>query len=81
MKQFEDRGVMLGLVGLEVQVERDDRHVVVLDGADAQAVSERVPHDRREHESRIDTDVGEPRSIDSRHDTDTAVESSRASAC
>ena len=77
---FEPLGIGSGSTG-DLQVERDDRHVVVLDGADAQAVPERVPHDRRKHESRIGTDVGKPRSIDSCHDTDTAVEPSRASAC
>ena len=82
-----DGGQPFPLVGIgaraavDLQDERDDRHAVVLDGAHAQPVRQRVPHDRRKAERRIGTNVRQPRPIDAHHDTDTGAEPGSASAC
>ena len=65
----------------DLQRKRDDRDAVVLDGAHAQPVRQRVPHDRRKDKPGIGANGGKSGPIDGRHDTDTATEPSRANAC
>ena len=75
---------LVGRIGagaaFDLQHERDDRNARMLDRPHLKAVRQPVPHDLGKGERRIRPDVGQPRSVDARHDTETGSEPASASA-
>src|SRR5204862_4665089 len=65
---------------VDLEDERHDRHALMLDGPDLQAVAELVANDLWKPELRIETERRQPRAIDGHQETVTGSDPGRASA-
>ena len=68
------------MAAFDLQHKCDHRDARVRDRPHLKTVGQPVPHDLGKGKRRIRTDVGKPRPVDARHDTETGSEPASASA-